>query len=76
MITFKCKDLIATEQTKKLLYMIFNNEDGLPNEKRPCFTATDWAHIDLILKHDEIPTDSSHVYQCDECYQELEKRME
>lgn len=60
------------EQTIRLMKWVFRNEDGLPNEARSCYTATDWKNIELMLKHDEVPTDSSHVYQCEECYQKLE----
>jgi len=62
------------EQTRKLLeWVLRGNEDGLPNETRPCYTATDWKNVELMLKHEEVPTDSSHVYQCEECYQKLER---
>ena len=63
------------EQTRKLLRWVFNNEDGLPNETRACYTATDWKNMELMLKHEEVPTDSSHVYQCEECFQQLEQRI-
>ena len=60
------------EQTRKLLRWVFNNEDGLPNETRSCYTDTDWKNMELMIKHEEVPTDSSHVYQCEECFQKLE----
>lgn len=63
------------EQTRKLLRWVFNNEDGLPNETRSCYTDTDWKNVELMLKHEEIPTDSSHVYQCEECYTKLEELL-
>ena len=63
------------EQTRKLLRWVFNNEDGLPNETRSCYTDTDWKNTELLVKHDEVPTDSSHVYQCEECYTKLEELL-
>ena len=68
-------DLTRTQLDKLMQWILAGNEDGLPNEARGCYTATDWANIDLILKHEEIPTDSSHVYQCEQCYEKLENKM-
>ena len=66
----------TTEQMDRLLEWIkAGNEDELPTETRSCYTATDWKNMELILKHEEVPTDSSHVYQCEECFQQLEQRI-
>ena len=66
----------TTAQMDRLLeWILKGNEDGLPNETRSCYTDTDWKNTELILKHEEIPTDSSHVYQSEECYTKLEELL-
>jgi len=65
------------ERAMRLLeWVLRGNEDGLPNEARGCYTTTDWKNVALLVKHDEIPTDSSHVYQCQECCDILERMVE
>ena len=64
------------ERAMRLLkWVLKGNEDGLPNETRSCYTDTDWKNTELLVKHDEVPTDSSHVYQCEECYTKLEELL-
>ena len=56
-----------------LKWVAGDNEDGLPNEIRECYTDNEW--LDIIEKYTqdkEIPTSSSHVYQCDTCYPQLD----
>ena len=50
--------------------------DGLPNEVRGCYTDDEWIDImETYRVGEEIPTSSSHMYQCDECCTEFESLL-
>jgi len=51
--------------------------DELPNEIRGCYTDDEWVGIMETYRvgAGELPTSSSHMYQCDECCKEFENLL-
>ena len=68
---------LNTAQLKVILkWVAGGNEDGLPNEIRECYTDDEWVGImEAYSVKGDIPTSSSHMYQCDECCTEFENLL-
>jgi hypothetical protein len=68
---------VTAKQLNTLLeWVIRRNDDGLPNEVRACYTDDEWIDImETYRVGEEIPTSSSHMYQCEACCTEFESLL-
>jgi hypothetical protein len=69
---------ITREQLEKVLAWISaGNDDGQPDEVRACYSDVEWVGImSAYLETKDIPTSSSHMYQCEACCSRLERFMD
>jgi len=69
---------INQEQLQNILTWISaGNDDGQPDEVRECYSDIEWVGImSTYLETKDIPTSSSHMYQCEVCSSRFERFMD